>query len=367
MPYVQGDMKDLNRRAVFDLIAEVGEISRVDIGNTLGTSSPTVLKITNFFQERGIVTMSGEEKTARGRRPQLLRFDPDSILGVGVDYCGHSVKVALCNYWGASRASLCQAVDGDFDTLTDTLLPQMIRKLIAQAKVPPERVRGVGLCLPGAVNTDNAQVQLGALSGVKMQRTPAESIRLLSQKMGLPFYLFNDVNAAARGEYVLRRLRDDDLIYLSAGEGIGAGIILDGKLRTGKHFYTGEIAHIVFDPNYITDISQPGWFEARLSPDALQDKFPQQGSAEQVRYVAQYLALAIANICNILDVQTVILGGELIERMGDALMRETTEYARRLCMFQVQLDRPSCTDPALVGTAAMALERELDNILSDNL
>lgn len=369
MPYVQGDMKELNRRAAFDLITSVGEISRVDIGNILGTSSPTVLKITNFLLERGIVTMAGEEKTARGRRPQILRFDPDSIMGVGVDYDGHSVKVAVCNFWGEEKCRTEQRADGDFDALMETALPELLDQMLREHKIAREKLWGVGLCIPGAVDTKNSRVQLGPLSGIRINRTAAESAEILSQKMNLPVYLFNDVNAAATGEYVLRKLQGDDLLYLSAGAGIGAGIILDGKLRTGKHFYTGEVAHLVFDPDYITDISKPGWYEAQLSQPVLKEKFPEAEtgvSAGLVRYVAQHLALAAANICNVLDVQTVILGGELVERMGAELTRATAEYAQRLCMLDVHLDSPSCRNPSLVGTASMALDLELDNVLSDS-
>lgn len=363
MPYVQGDMKELNRRAVFDMIAEVGEVSRVDIGNTLGISSPTVLKITSFLMGRGIVTLAGEEKTARGRRPQLLRFDPDSLIGIGVDYDGSTVKAAVCNYWGQQKGYAEQPADDDFDMLMERVLPEMLDKLLKKSDVEQANVCGVGICIPGAVNTAEAGVKLGALSGIRMGCTPAESAKLLRTRMDMQVYLFNDVNAAATGEYVLRKLRGEDLVYISAGEGIGAGIILDGKLRTGKHFYTGEIAHIVFDPMFTTDISRPGWLEAQLSSVALQARFPAGQQNEQIDYVAQHLALAIANICNILDIETVILDGEWVKRMGSELMRLTAEYTARLCMFNVMLYTPSCKNPSLTGAASMALELELDNVL----
>lgn len=370
MPYVQGDMKNLNRRAVFDLISDVGEISRVEISNQLGISVPTVLKITKFMLDRGIVTLKGEEKTARGRRPQLLRFNPDSILGIGVDYDCHTVKASVCNYWGEQKAIISEPTDHDLDVLMQETLPVLLERLLSEHHIEKEYIYSVGICLPGAVDTANANVQFGALSGIHFKRTPAENTKILSERLGKPVYLFNDVNAGAKGEYVLRRQWGDDLVYLSAGDGIGAGIILDGKLRTGKHFYSGEVAHIVFDPEFITDISRPGWMEAKVSMQTLHEKFPDvpdSGNEEMICYVAQYLALAVANICNVLDVQTVILDGLLVKNMGKALTEKTAEYAGNLCMFDVHLAGPSCENPSLVGTASMALELELDTILPDNV
>lgn len=367
MSYAQGDMKGLNRRTVFDMIAHVGEVSRVDLGSKLGISSPTVLKITNFLMERGIIKLAGEEKTARGRRPQLLRFDPDSLIGIGVDYNGTEVKAAACNYWGQQKGFTSRAVSGDFDDLMENVMPLMLEELIRECGVKQENVWGVGICLPGAVDTAMAHVELGALSEISIRRPPKESVRLLTNRGNMPVYLFNDVNAAATGEYVLRKMpNEQDLVYITVGNGVGAGIILDGKLRTGKHFYTGEIAHIVFDPHFVTKINSPGWFEAKLAKEQLQQCFPAGKESELVDYLAKNLALAIANICNLLDVQTVILGGERVEKLEPELLQKTQEYATRLCMFDVRLHRPSCRYSSIVGASSMALGLELETVLADS-
>ena len=274
MPYVQSDMKGLNRRDVFDLIASVGTISRVDIARSLGTSMPTVLKITNVLLEKGFVSISGEEKTARGRRPQLLQFNPDQILGIGIDYDGNTVKAAVCDYWGRELAFDQWMVGEDFDALLNEYLPSALPRLVEKSGIARDRLLGIGICVPGSLDTENSALHLGPLSGIRIGETPANTLNRFSEVMGLPVYCFNDVNAAATGEYVLRKLQKDDLVYISAGAGIGAGIILDGELRTGSHFAAGEIGHLVFDPGFTTDIQEPGWFEMQLAHETLYRKFP---------------------------------------------------------------------------------------------
>lgn len=371
MPFVPGDMKDLNRRAVFDLIASVDEISRVDIANALGTSTPTILKITNFFLEKGFITISGEGITARGRRPQLLRFQPDNIMSVGVDYDGHRVKIAVSNYNGEVKAKKVLAADGDFDGLVKEKLHRMIMDLLSENNISRPSLLGIGLSIPGSVDTKAATVELGPLSGIRIKSNVRDTLAVLSEQTALPAHIFNDVNAAAIGEYVQRRLKFDDLVFIYYGAGIGAGIILNGKLRTGKHFYTGEIAHIVFDHEWITDINKPGWLETQLSDGALRDKFPAYAKGEHpkelIEYMAQNLALCVANICNVMDIQNVVLGGGIMYSMGDELYERSQYYANRLCMFNVELQRPLSNTPTLVGTAFMALSKELEHMLSDDV
>lgn len=365
MPYVQEDMKGLNRRAVFDLITQVGEISRVDISNTLGTSGATILKITNFFLEQGYVVLAGEEKTTRGRHPQILRFNPNSILGIGVDYNGKTVKVAVCNYWGTQLAFERAEVDGDFCKLVEEILPKFLQRLLKKNKVDKSCINCIGICVPGSADTEHERIELGPLSGIYMEKEVSESIGILSSKMQLPVYIFNDVNAAATGEYVLRKLKDDDLIYISVGDGLGAGIILDGNLRNGKHCYTGEIAHMVFDSNHVAELEKPGWMEEQLSQTFLGNRFGTDEKEEgQIDYVARQLSLVAANICNMLDVQIVIIGGRQVEEMGQKLMERVHYYTKRLCLFDIELYTPLSQNSSLVGVASMALSRETDHILS---
>lgn len=369
MPYVQSDMKGLNRRDVFDLIASVGTISRVDIARSLGTSMPTVLKITNVLLEKGFVRMSGEEKTARGRRPQLLQFNPDQILGIGVDYDGSTVKAAVCDYWGRELVFGQWMVDDDFDALLNAYLPSALTRMLDESGIARDRLLGIGICVPGSLDTANSVLHLGPLSGIRISDTPADTLSRFSKVMGLPVYCFNDVNAAATGEYVLRKLKKDDLVYISAGAGIGAGIILDGELRTGSHFAAGEIGHLVFDPNFTTDIQEPGWFETQLAHETLCRKSPSYKRgvkpAELLEYIAQHLALAIANIANVLDVKYIILGGDLVKEMGDGLHDRVLKYARRLCLYDVEVYGASCENPSLAGATSLALSREVDNALAD--
>lgn len=362
MPFVQGSMKELNRKTVFDLIAEHGEITRTEIVEQTKSSMPTVLKIMNFFQEQSMVSLVGSEKTARGRHPQVFRFQPDTLLGVGIACNGHQVVASLVNYYGQEKASLVRQSDSSLNTLLETEIPQLLETLTAG--LPREHIRGAGVCVGGSIDTQRTVICMGGYSALQVEAPLERSLAVFEAKTGLPVYLFNDVNAAVTGEYVLRKMKMEDLLYIYVGEGTGAGLILDGTLREGRHYYTGEVAHMVFDADFQLDRAKPGWMEARLSRQNIRESAGD--SIGQVDYAARNISLMIANICNVLDVENVVLGGESVRDLGLPLLERTQAYLDHLLLFPVKLSSFANAHSELIGGAYLALQNQLTNILSDS-
>lgn len=362
MSFVQGSMKELNRKTVFDLVSEHGEITRTEIAEQTKSSMPTVLKIMNFFQEQEMVSLVGSEKTARGRHPQVFRFESNALMGVGVACDGHQAVASLVNYYGEEKASVVRQTDKSLNDLLETEIPQMIEQLIAGER--REFIRGVGVCISGSVDMKQTVIYMGGYSALYMERDVAQSMRVFEEKTGLPVYLFNDVNAAVTGEYVLRKMKNEDLLYIYVGEGTGAGLILDGVLREGRHYYTGEVAHMVFDADFVLNRTEPGWMEARLSRKNIRESA--LAPAGRIDYAARNISLMIANICNVLDVENVVLGGESIRELGDTLLDRTQSYLDHLLLFPVKLSKFANAHSELIGGAYLALQQQLTNILADS-
>lgn len=362
MPYAQGSVKELNRKTVFELVAERGEITRIEIADETKSSVPTILKIMNFLEGERIVSLAGSEKTARGRYPQVFRFEPDSILGIGISFDGHHMTASLVNYYGEEKRCIQEDVTESFDYMMENYFPAIVQALTE--RMTRTYIRGIGICIGGTVDTDHSQIQLGGFSELVIRRDVAESVQMLSRQTGLPVYLFNDVNAAAVGEYVLRKMKKEDLVYIYVSEETGAGIILDGKLRTGKNFYSGEVAHMVFDADFETAWNRPGWMERKLSRKAIEEAAPEREG--QIDYAARYISLVIANLCNTMDIQNVVLGGETVKKLDPELFERTKTYLNHLTLFPVNLTRSVNERSALAGAAYLTVERQLSNILSDN-
>jgi len=163
---------------------------------------------------------------------------------LGVDVGGTNIRALLVD----QDLNSCGWVSGMTDvTSTDRTVDSIARaidQVLESANVPADRVRAVGLGVPG-------QVQAGVVKmavNLNLESYPLASE--LSERFGLPFELENDGRTAAMGAYRLisQRKKINHLAYLSIGTGISAGLILNGLLYRGSNGMAGEIGHMVVEP-----------------------------------------------------------------------------------------------------------------------
>ena len=190
-----------------------------------------------------------------------------------------------------------------------------------------------------------------------------------------------DYDAAALGEYATG-LHDagTDLLYVSLGTGLGAGLIVQGRLCRGRQNFGGEIGFMVFDRDFETDPARRGWLENRVSLQTLCGKYPffarlaegkacAQEGEETLRAltdeVGGYLALAIANINCLLDLDTVVLGGYTARLLGERLTDAVNRYLARLSSCHLVCKPQLCTEPSIAGAALLATEQKLQALFSD--
>ena len=180
---------------------------------------------------------------------------------------------------------------------------------------------------------------------LKSSNTPIRQI--LSDAFHLPIYIENDANAAALGEHFYGAAKNiDNFIFLLCGKGIGAGIIVDGKLLRGSRGYAGALGHIIVDPQGIKcGCGQQGCWETTVTSTAvikwvtqlLNDGYPSrildiaEGCINKITFenivsaadqgdelaikalvvLGEKLTLGIGNIVNVFDTELIILGGTL--------------------------------------------------------
>jgi glucokinase len=172
---------------------------------------------------------------------------------------------------------------------------------------PTEPVRGVLVNPPNLLGWTN--VPLAAL---------------LREVLGCPVHLENDANLAAVGEYHQGAGRGSrTMVYITWSSGVGAGLILDGRLFSGAHGAAGELGHMILDPNGpIDSCGQPGCVEvycggsalARQTGEATSDLFEQaangnHAAAERVRRAATTMGYALINVANLFDPELIVMGG----------------------------------------------------------
>ena len=267
----------------------------------------------------------------------------------GVDLGGTNTKIGLCNEEGKilhSSSIKTDSIHGVEDTLERIWLE--IQKQLTEEKLTKEDLSGIGIGIPGPVKNQSI---VGFFANF-----PWEKNMNLKEKMetltGIRTLVDNDVNVIAQGEAIFGAAKGHkSSITVALGTGIGGGIFVDGRLISGMTGAGGEIGHMKLVPDgKLCGCGQKGCFEAYASAtgmirealsrlyvnklNALYEKF--QGnyetleakdifeaaaagdvfSQEIVDYEAEYLAMGIGNLLNIINPEVVVLGG------GIALAKE---------------------------------------------
>jgi len=181
----------------------------------------------------------------------------------------------------------------------------------------------VGVGIPGLVDVERGAVKHAVNLGLDGVWVPLRE--QLEQRLGVPVQVENDVNVATLGAVALSGIRD--LVYLSIGTGLAAGVVLDGTLRRGATGAAGEIGHVPTDPGgALCQCGQRGCLETVASGRALAvawpsgDRPPAQslfaaalaGDARAVEVRDRFaagVADAVRVVCLSVDPETVVLGG----------------------------------------------------------
>ena len=189
-------------------------------------------------------------------------------LDVGLDVGATKTLGVAIDQDGVIRAEVREPTVLGADGVVDTA----VRVFEALRDATGERLDGVvGVGVPGLVDLEHGAVKHAVNLGVDGEWLPLRD--LLGNRLDLPVFVENDVNAAALGA---RALDDaDDVVYLSIGTGLAAGLVLGGRLRRGAHGAAGEVGHVSVDPQgELCACGQWGCLETIASGSALAHAWP---------------------------------------------------------------------------------------------
>jgi predicted NBD/HSP70 family sugar kinase len=277
------------------------------------------------------------------------------------------VRGAVCDLNGVVRARQDVEVQvGDVAEAID-VSERLRAGLLAAAGLEPELIDGVVVGVPGVPAPGSGVLHLAEnVAGLDGRAFGEE----LEQALGLPVTLENDINLAALGEQwhgVARGV--DDFVFLSVGTGMGAGLVLGGALHRGRHGAAGEIDFALAGVDDNVDPSAPqvaelagGSADARAVFGAARN-----GDAAAVAVVAEVarrIALNVAAIAAVADVELVVLGGG-IGANGDLLLDPVARRLREWLPFPPRVEVSTLGDAAiLTGALAVGLQVAREKVFS---
>ena len=326
------DLRAGNLARVLDVLRSHGPLARTDIVRAVGLSRATVSTLLTELLDRGLVREGVDNRRvgSGGRPPAMVDLEPTAAAGVGVDIGRTHVRVVVADLGLNVLAEDVQRVDvPDHPQEALKLVGQMTTALLKQAGVERSELLGVGVGLPGPV--DRVTGRLGSatiLPGWVGLAPRAE----LERRLRSPVLVENDANLGALAEGLLGAGRGSKvLVYVKAAAGVGAGLLVDGRLFRGASGTAGEIGHTTLANSgpVCRAATAAASSRSRARPRCSHRWRPRVCSSKASRIccdwrttatpvrvasiadAGEHIGLAVANFVTLIDADRVVVGGEL--------------------------------------------------------
>jgi predicted NBD/HSP70 family sugar kinase len=377
--FLPNDIKDQNRKIIFDILLQNPEQAKVEVTQKTTMSFVTVSKIIDYFEEIGIVSSSGESRDGSGglgRKRAIYTFNENSYVTIGIQIIENTVHAVLVNLHSEIIASYnTETAVPFYNEDFKVVFGEVVQYLKGEAKKKNATIIGVGIGVDGAINKRNSTIRMRTNNTQEQDYSYTDILKNLELQIDLPIVLENDVNAAVLAELsYLDKLGEgpEELLQIALGEGIGAGIILDKKLYRGYNAGVGELEYMCFDSEYINKPSSVGWLESKLGFNYLKEAYGFSDNEvikvdkkkEIIAYISKHLALVIINIVSLLDISNIILSGRTVRVFPNEILKATGEKIKQFTGWDLEIATSEKTDSTAVGAAILSLESEMTKIIS---
>lgn len=366
-----------------------------DLSKNLHLSIPTVTKFITEMCEDGFIDDFGKLETSGGRHPSLYGLNPESGYFIGVDIERDAINIGLINFKG-DLVELKMKKPFKLDNSPDCLnkLCELVKQFILQLTIDKSKIMNISVNISGRVNPDSGY----SFSYFNFEERPLSEI--LSEKIGYKASIDNDTRAMAYGEYLQGNVKGEkNLLFVNISWGLGIGIVIEGKLYTGKSGFSGELGHInAYDNEIICHCGKKGCLETEASGSALHrillERIKNGESSilskriasenqpltldeiisavnkedllciEIVEEIGQKLGKQIAGLINIFNPELVIIGG-ILSLTGDYITQPINTAIRKYSLNLVNKDSKIITSKlkekaGVIGACMVARSRIFD-------
>lgn len=235
-------LRAINDRAALQLLLERGPLSRAQLGSLTGLSKPTASQLLSRLEAAGLVVPVGTTEGGPGRGAQLYELNRTAAFVAGLDVTPVRIRAAVADLTGRVVGEHRLATPGRQADGTVGRVVDAVDEAARQAGLERDRLSQVVIGAPGAIEPLTGRLRYAPhLTGWHSPRLLAE----LAEGLGVPVAFENDVNLAAVAEQVLGEARGcEDFVLLWAAEGIGAAVVIAGRLHRGHTGGAGEVGYM---------------------------------------------------------------------------------------------------------------------------
>lgn len=374
-------VKKINKSIVLDTIRRHAPLSRAKLSEVTGLNKATVSNLVADLISDELVQEIGPGESSGGRKPLMLLFRGTAGYAVGLELSVTRLKGVLTDLEGHIVAEYAVNLEQHDAASVFEQLQLAASHLMKQAPPSPHGVIGIGIGVPGMVDEQGTVL---FAPNLKWEMVPLRT--MMEESFKLPVTIDNEANAGARGELNFGAgIGVRHLIYISAGIGIGSGIMVDGELYKGAWGYAGETGHMSIEAEGLPcSCGNRGCWELYASekvyehPD--QQHLPAHTTKELIEHaqnghqdvialydiIGRKLGVGITNIVNSFNPERIIIGGPLSEAkpwiesaLKQVVEERTLPYHRR--SLQVEWAALGSRSTR-IGAAYSAISQFLGNV-----
>lgn len=386
--------KYLHEKKIINILYKGGPKSNKQISNYINLSPPTITRLLNNLISEGLVKDFGMGDSAGGRKPNIYGINPDSRYILGIDIGRNIRRFALLNFHNEFVTELvCLPGKLENDPETVNHVYHQSLKIIKEAGIDYNKIMGIGIVMPGLINTRTGR------SYSYLNYTDKPVSQLFEEKFKLPVFTENDSNLMALGEHAFGLAKGkENVLCLTLVSGVGMGLILNGKLYSGKSGFAGEFGHIIIEENgLLCTCGKKGCLETLASEEALvrmakeglekgctsiitdiadnklanitpevilkaagkEDHF----AIEILSKVGHYLGKGIATLIHLYNPEMIIIGGKMA-KAGQYLTDSIKQTLNIRTISQIREDTKIVTSElgekaSVLGATSLAMQRIL--------
>lgn len=348
------DVRATNLAVVLRFVRENAPCSRADIAASTGLNKATVSSLVADLIDRRLLRETGLTENRVGRPATMLVLDGSPYAAVGIEVNVDYLTAVAVDLKGEALLSWRRAFPGGSASSGQAVagIAGVARRVVTRMTKEARQVLGLTVAVPGLVDL-NGSVRLAPNMGWRDVDLAGDLAKALRDP-GFPVLADNDANLGALAELRFGpHVGVRDLVYLTGEIGVGAGIVLDGRLRRGGAGFSGEIGHIEIVPGgppchcgrrgclevvaglgALLDRTVPGGVSpAELEPEI--DEVVQRAEAgdpvvlDLLDTLAGNLGRGVGIVANLLNPEVVVLGGYYVKLAPWILARAEQEMLGR--------------------------------------
>lgn len=398
------DRPEQSELNILQLIHSGKNNSRLELARISGLSPSSITAIVQRLIKKGLVVESKPAESLLGRKPVPLQVRSDAAYLVGVDLGSFYLRIVITDINGVVVYKVQVRTEmklGRERVLEKAFL--CIHQAIRESNIPLRLIKGIGIAHSGVIDSEAGVVLSYPRPGQMAEWKNAPLRALVEDEFHLPCLLEDSVRTATIAEKHFGAGQElDNFIYVEVGMGIGAGIVLDGKIYRGAGRRAGEFGHItVSESGELCSCGNTGCLETVAACGAIIQNVRiaiEKGIDSKIRdlvagdldnasieviaqawaqgdslafrvlqHAASYVGIGLANLVNLLNPAVVIFGGalfrEIPQLVSDPVRRIIRERSLEQSANEVQLKVSGLgSETSALGAARLIAEEILDDI-----